>query len=138
MSQTAIGLGTRQGYSGYGPEEGHEGLRRQIAEKIYKNEIKASEIFVSDGACCDIGRLQMLFGPHVSVAIQDPSYPAYVDGSIMQGVDEIVYMPCTPENDFFPDFKHVTRTDIIYMCYPNNPTGATASKDQFKKIGGFC
>ena len=138
MSQATIKLSTPSGYTGYGPEEGQEELRQCIASKIYQNGIKSSEVFVSDGACCDIGRLQMLFGPHVSVAIQDPAYPAYVDGSIMQGVSEIVYMPCTPENDFFPDLENVPKTDIIYFCSPNNPTGATATKTQLKKLVDFA
>lgn len=138
MSEAALKLGTSSGYTGYGPEEGQEELRRQIAAKIYQNDFKPEEIFVSDGACCDIGRLQMLFGPHVSVAIQDPTYPAYADGSIMQGVNEIVYMPCTPDNDFFPDLEKVQRTDIIYFCSPNNPTGAAATKAQLEKLVRFA
>lgn len=138
MSQAALNLNTKSGYTGYGPEEGHKTLREQISAKIYQDNIKPDEIFVSDGACCDIGRLQMLFGPTVSVAIQDPSYPAYVDGSIMQGVNEIIYMPCTPENDFFPDLENLPRTDIIYFCSPNNPTGAAATRNQLKKLVSFA
>lgn len=138
MSQTALKLGTRTGYTGYGPEEGHQDLRQHIASHIYKNEFKASEVFVSDGAGCDIGRLQMLFGPDVSVAIQDPAYPAYADGCVIQGVSEIFYMPCTPENDFFPDLENIPKTDIIYFCSPNNPTGAVATKDQLEKLVNFA
>lgn len=138
MSDAALKLGTCTGYSGYGPEEGRENLRQQIASRIYQNNLKPSEIFVSDGAGCDIGRLQMLFGPHVSVAIQDPSYPAYVDGCIIQGVENIVFMPCTAENDFFPDLEKVPRTDIIYFCSPNNPTGAAATKAQLRKLVHFA
>lgn len=138
MSQTSTQLSTHSGYTGYGPEEGQQDLRQQIAYKIYQNNLKPDEIFVSDGACCDIGRLQMLFGPHVSVAIQDPSYPAYVDGSIMQGVNDIVFMPCIPENDFFPDLENVRKTDIIYFCSPNNPTGAAATQTQLKRLVDFA
>lgn len=138
LSQAALNLGTAAGYSGYGPEEGYEELRQRIASKIYNHAIHSSEVFVSDGAGCDIGRLQTLFGPHVSVAIQDPAYPAYADGSILQGVQEIVYMPCTPENHFFPDLEKVPRTDIIYFCSPNNPTGAAATKSQLNKLVNFA
>lgn len=138
MSQAALRLSTKNGYTGYGPEEGQQELRHLIAAKIYQNKLKGSEIFVSDGACCDIGRLQTLFGSDISVAIQDPSYPAYVDGSIIQGVKEIVFMPCTPANNFFPDLEKVPRTDIIYFCSPNNPTGAAATKMQLKKLIEFA
>lgn len=127
-----------EGYTGYGPEQGNGELRQKIASIIYQNMIRASDIFISDGAKCDIGRLQMLFGPHVTVAIQDPAYPVYVDGSIMQGVDKIVYMPCTPENNFFPDLDKVPRTDIIYFCSPNNPTGAVATKEQLQRLVQFA
>ncbi len=138
LSQAALKLGTGSGYSGYGPEEGHQELRQMIATKIYQGAIHSSEIFVSDGAGCDIGRLQVLFGSHVSVAIQDPAYPAYVEGSIIQGVQEIIYMPCTPENHFFPALEKIPRTDIIYFCSPNNPTGATATRSQLKKLVNFA
>lgn len=138
LSEAALKLGTSAGYSGYGPEEGYPDLRQEIAAKIYHNNFHASEIFVSDGAGCDIGRLQMLFGPNVSVAIQDPAYPAYVDGSIIQGVREIVFMPCLPENEFFPDLENIPRTDLIYFCSPNNPTGAAATRSQLKKLINFA
>jgi LL-diaminopimelate aminotransferase len=138
MSQAALKLGTREGYTGYGPEEGQEDLRQTISSHFYQSKFNPSEIFVSDGACCDIARLQTLFGPQISVAIQDPSYPAYADGSLIQGVNEIVYLPCTAENDFFPDLENVPRTDIIYFCSPNNPTGAVATKTQLKKLVDFA
>ncbi|KIC75006.1 Aminotransferase ALD1 [Neochlamydia sp. TUME1] len=138
MSQEAMKLGTIQGYSGYGPEQGLNELRERIASQLYFNRISSSEVFVSDGAKCDIGRLQMLLGKHVSVAIQDPAYPVYVDGSIIQGVSNIVYMPCTPENNFFPDLERTPRTDIIYFCSPNNPTGAVATKDQLTRLVDFA
>lgn len=131
-------LHTPEGYSGYGPEQGYIELRQKIASKIYENKVKASDIFISDGAKCDIGRLQLLFGPQVTIAIQDPAYPVYVDGSIMQGVDKIIYMPCTPENNFFPDLDKVPRTDIIYFCSPNNPTGAVATKQQLQRLVQFA
>ncbi|MGE5196406.1 MAG: LL-diaminopimelate aminotransferase, partial [Anaerolineae bacterium] len=105
---------------------------------IYSGRISKEEIFVSDGACSDIGRLQMLFGPKVSVAVQDPTYPLYLEGSILQGVQTIVRMPCLPENDFFPKLETLPRTDLIYFCSPNNPTGAAATKKQLEALVGWA
>ena len=127
-------LGTRAGYSGYGSSQGLESLRCNIKAKIYYNTIQTDEIFISDGAKCDIGRLQMLFGKNVSIAVQDPAYPVYVDGSLIQGVETIVSMPCSPENDFFPNLKALPRTDLIYFCSPNNPTGTAATKAQLEQL----
>lgn len=138
LVEEARKLGTRLGYSGYGPEQGNEELRSRIAFKLYQGNIKPGEVFVSDGAKCDLGRLQLLFGPDVSIAVQDPVYPVYVDGSIMHGVKNIHFMPCLPENDFFPDFDHVPRTDLIYFCSPNNPTGAVASRAQLEDLVAFA
>lgn len=138
LSEAGKKLGTVEGYTGYGPEQGYANLREQIAKKIYRDLVKPSEIFISDGAKCDIGRLQMLFGPQISIAIQDPAYPVYVDGSIMQGIDQIIYMPCKPENHFFPDLENTPRTDLIYFCSPNNPTGAAATKEQLEKLVKFA
>lgn len=131
-------LGTKEGYSGYGPEQGGRQLREAIASKIYNGKVSPEDIFISDGAKCDIGRLQTLFGGDISVAVQDPAYPVYVDGSLIQGVKEIVYMPCTPENQFFPDLEKTPRTDLIYICSPNNPTGAPASREQLQKLIQFA
>lgn len=101
LAEAAAALGTKEGYSGYGPEQGLKSLREKIADKLYANRIKAEEIFISDGAKCDLGRLQMLFGSDISIAVQDPAYPVYIDGSLIQGVKNIVSMSCKPENDFF-------------------------------------
>jgi LL-diaminopimelate aminotransferase len=131
-------LGTVEGYSGYGPEQGAKALREKIAFRIYGNRVAADDIFVSDGAKCDLGRLQMLFGRDVSIAVQDPAYPVYIDGSLIQGVQRIVPMHCTPENDFFPDLDSVARTDLIYFCSPNNPTGAVATKKQLEQLVAFA
>lgn len=138
LSSAAAELGTVEGYSGYGPEQGMSQLREQIAAAIYGNRLKADEIFVSDGAKCDLGRLQMLFGNKVSIAVQDPAYPVYIEGSLIQGVKRIAYMPCTPENQFFPDLSQVERTDLIYFCSPNNPTGAVASRQQLEQLVTFA
>jgi LL-diaminopimelate aminotransferase len=149
LHNAAKGLGTEQGYSGYGDEQGQMSLRAAIAEKVYNNRVDAQEVFVSDGAKCDIGRLQTLFGADVRVAVQDPAYPVYVDGSVLIGAtgeydDDksqfggITYMPCTKENGFFPDLEGLPDVDIIYFCSPNNPTGAAATREQLEKLVGWA
>ncbi|KAL5210157.1 hypothetical protein ABZP36_005780 [Zizania latifolia] len=109
-------------------------LRAAIAATYYADlGIEETDIFVSDGAKCDISRLQVLFGSNVKIAVQDPSYPAYVDSSVIMGqtglyqedvqkYGHIEYMRCNPENGFFPDLSSVLRTDVIFFCSPNNPT----------------
>jgi len=145
LINSASGLGTKEGYSGYGAEQGLAELREKIASKIYNGIVSDEEIFVSDGAKPDIGRLQLLFGDNVTVAVQDPAYPVYVDSSVMFGktgsynsdtnrFDNIIYMPCTPENNFFPDLKKMPKTDVIFFCSPNNPTGAVATREQLKQL----
>jgi LL-diaminopimelate aminotransferase len=142
-------LGTKEGYSGYGAEQGMGDLRAKIASVLYNDLIDASEVFVSDGAKCDIMRVQQMFGPLVTSAVQDPSYPVYVDTSVMMGqtglineetrqYDNIVYMPCTAENDFFPDLASLPRADVVYFCSPNNPTGAAATKEQLTELVNIC
>jgi LL-diaminopimelate aminotransferase len=142
-------LGTKDGYSGYGDGNGQARLREKIAETLYNGLIDADEVFVSDGAKCDIMRLQQMFGAKVTSAVQDPSYPVYVDTSVMMGqtgtqdpetmqYDNIVYMPCTPDNGFFPDYASVPRADVVYLCSPNNPTGAAATKEQLEGIVKLC
>ncbi|MGZ3634343.1 MAG: LL-diaminopimelate aminotransferase [Parachlamydiaceae bacterium] len=138
LSKASKKLSTREGYSGYGPEQGIKDLRETIALQIYQGEISADDIFISDGAKCDLGRLQALFGGNVSIAVQDPAYPVYIDGSLIQGVQKIVFLPCTPENDFFPDLTIAERTDLIYFCSPNNPTGAVATKQQLERLVQFA
>lgn len=138
LAEVSSGLGTLKGYSGYGPEQGVKSLREEIASKVYNNLVSSDEVFISDGAKCDLGRLQMLFGSGVSIAVQDPAYPVYIDGSLIQGVENIVHLPCTPENQFFPDLTKVPRTDLIYFCSPNNPTGAVATREQLEKLVRFA
>lgn len=146
MKNYVEALGTAAGYSGYGDEQGNTALRKKIAEVYYKGMADASEVFVSDGAKCDIARIQTLFGSKVKVAVQDPAYPVYVDGSVVvgaagknngSGYKGISYLPCTPENNFFPNLKSVKKNSIIYFCSPNNPTGATATKEQLKELVDF-
>ena len=149
LVDSASKLGTKEGYSGYGAEQGMGPLRQKIAEKLYNGIIKDSEVFVSDGAKCDIMRVQQVFGPGVTTAVQDPSYPVYVDTSVMMGqtgdidsstnqYNNIVYMPCTAENDFFPDIENIPRADIVYFCSPNNPTGAAATREQLERLVKVC
>lgn len=150
MATRANELSTIEGYSGYGAEQGEKKLRAAIASTYYKGlGIEETDIFVSDGAKCDISRLQLLFGANARIAVQDPSYPAYVDSSVIMGqtanfqkdiekYGNIEYMRCTPENGFFPDLSSVKRTDIIFFCSPNNPTGATASREQLTRLVQFA
>jgi len=149
LARAAAGLGTAEGYSGYGDEQGFASLRQAIADRLYQGRVAAEEVLASDGAKCDIGRLQLLFGNQVTVAVQDPSYPVYVDGSVIMGAsggfdpasgqyDGIVYMPCLPENQFFPDLGALPRTDLIYFCSPNNPTGAVATREQLGQLVEFA
>ena len=118
-------------------------------EVLYDGLVSADEVFVSDGAKCDVGRIQQLFGSQVSVAVQDPAYPVYVDGSVMVGAagrtpataagyQDIVYMPCLPENDFFPDLSVVKPDSLVYFCSPNNPTGAVATRAQLQQLVDFA
>lgn len=150
MKEYVEGLGTPDGYDGYGDDSaGFTAFRQKIASVLYKDLVSADEVFVSDGAKCDVGRLQQLFGANVSVAVQDPSYPVYVDGSVMvgaagkmpkdeNGYKDIVYMPCLPQNGFFPDLSCVKNNSLIYFCSPNNPTGAVASKSDLQKLVSFA
>ena len=142
-------LSTKEGYSGYGDEQGLTALRERIAAVLYGGRITADEVFVSDGAKCDIGRLQLLFGREVEVSVQDPSYPVYVDGSVIigaagpygdgkngghAGYAGVRYLPCTAENGYFPDLTRLPENGLVYFCSPNNPTGAVATKDQLSAL----
>ena len=149
LSLYGAGMSTLEGYSGYGPEQGNAGLRHLIASRFYPGLAEANEIFVSDGTKCDIGRLQVLFGSSATIAVQDPTYPVYVDTAVALGQGEaqqeatgcygnIVYMPCTSSNSFFPDLEALPRTDLIYFCSPNNPTGAVATHEQLARLIRFA
>lgn len=127
----------RESFHGYGPEQGYQFLRDKIAAVDFAEnniQISADEIFVSDGAKCDCGNIQELFSADTRIAVSDPVYPVYVDTNIMAGRDNIVYMPCTKENGFvpMPDDIANEKPDVVYLCYPNNPTGAVATKQQLK------
>ncbi|MCL7031894.1 hypothetical protein MKW94_024927 [Papaver nudicaule] len=150
MAERAKALSTLGGYSGYGAEQGEKKLRAAIASTYYGDlGIEDSDIFVSDGAKCDISRLQLLFGANVSIAVQDPSYPAYVDSGVILGqtgqfdkdvekYGNIEYMRCNPENGFFPDLSSTSKTDVIFFCSPNNPTGAAATREQLTQLVQFA
>ena len=127
-------LATKESYSGYGPEQGHLELRKRIAEKIYNDLVEPGDIFVSDGAKCDLGRLQLLLRPDASIAIQDPTYPVYVDTSLITGKPSIHFLPCLPENGFFPDLERTPKVDALFFCSPNNPTGAAATRGELEAL----
>lgn len=131
-------------FRGYGPEQGYDFLIEDIIENDFKTlgiELKNSEVFVSDGAKCDTGNFQELFSQDNIIAVTDPVYPVYVDSNVMAGrsgiinedgfYENIVYLPCTAENNFVPALPEED-VDIIYLCFPNNPTGTTLTKDQLK------
>ncbi|MHB9291165.1 LL-diaminopimelate aminotransferase [Hollandina sp. SP2] len=135
-------LGRVEGYSGYS-DEGLRSLRERISQVFYGGQFTVDEIFISDGAKCDIGRLQLLFGLGTTVAVQDPSYPVYVDGSVLigaagpwagTGYQGIRYLPCTAENSYFPDLSCFPVNGLFYFCSPNNPTGATATREQLSAL----
>lgn len=149
LSEGAARLGTEEGYAGYGAEQGYGPIRDKISKVLYNSKVAPEEIFVSDGAKCDISRLQQVFGSGVTISVQDPSYPVYVDTAVMLGqtgnFDEslsqfagVEYMACSPENDFFPNLDNVKRTDVIFFCSPNNPTGAVATREQLTKLVQFA
>ena len=120
-------------FRGYGPERGYDFLREAIVENDFRSrgiDIEADEVFVSDGAKSDTGNFQELLSRDCVVAVTDPVYPVYIDANTMAG-REIIQLPCTEENGFVPELpsKHV---DVIYLCYPNNPTGMTLTKEQLK------
>jgi LL-diaminopimelate aminotransferase len=142
MRRAVDELGRRETFRGYGPEQGYEFLRSTIAQLDYRDrkiDIEDDEIFVSDGSKCDCGYILDILGDQNKVAITDPVYPAYVDTNVMAGhtgavrkdgsYESIVYLPCTAENNFVPEppKEHV---DLVYLCFPNNPTGAVASREQ--------
>lgn len=145
MHQAVTEMGTYEGFHGYGPEQGYPFLREAIAKWDYNDrgiDIKPEEIFVSDGAKSDCGNLGDIFGVDNVVAVCDPVYPVYVDSNAMAGRagdfneelgrwSKLIYMPCVEENNFTPE-PPKERADIIYLCFPNNPTGAMATREQLK------
>lgn len=134
MHKAVDEIGTQEGFKGYGPEQGYEFLRKAIVENDYKTrgvEIQEDEIFVSDGAKCDCGNIVDIFAANNKVAITDPVYPVYLDTNIMSG-REVVYLPVTEQNNFKPELPK-EKVDMIYLCFPNNPTGTVLEKEDLKK-----
>ena len=134
MHRAVDELATAKTFRGYGPEEGYPWLKQAIIENEYRPrgvELDLSEVFISDGAGSDLGNLSELFDNSNRVAILDPSYPSYVDTSKMAGRD-IIFLPSHAENRFVPDLPK-QQADIIYLCFPNNPTGAVLTHDQLKR-----
>jgi len=142
LHDAVTALGTREGYSGYGDSEGNPELRQAISAHYQAcgADVSADDVFVSDGAKPDSSNIQSIFGTENIVAVQDPAYPVYVDSNVIAGrsgeavdgcYEGFVYMPCTAENGFFPDLPR-SKVDLIYICSPNNPTGAVATREQLK------
>ena len=139
-------MGKAETFHGYAPDLGYEFLRTAIADHDYKSrgcDISADEIFVSDVAKCDSGNIQEIFSVDNKIAVCDPVYPVYVDTNVMAGRtgtydpkaetwSDVIYMPCTAENNFIPEFPR-ENPDLIYLCIPNNPTGTTITKSQLQE-----
>ncbi len=141
MKKAADELGNEETFRGYGPEQGYDFLRKAIKENEYNDlKINEDEIFISDGAKCDTGNIVDIFSKENKVAITDPVYPVYLDTNVMSGrsgkfkdgkYQNIIYMPVTEENNFIPELpKEIP--DIIYLCFPNNPTGTVLTKEELK------
>jgi LL-diaminopimelate aminotransferase len=144
MHRAVDELGRRDTFRGYGPEQGYDWLRAAIAQHDFRDkgvEVADDEIFVSDGSKCDCGNILDIFGHQNKIAISDPVYPVYVDTNVMAGhtgtADDagayagVVYLPGTPANGFVPE-PPAEKADLIYLCSPNNPTGATATRAQLR------
>lgn len=146
MKNAAEEMGKKETFKGYGPEQGYSFLREKIVKFDYKKrgiDIDIDEVFVSDGAKCDTGNIGDIFGIDNIVAITDPVYPVYLDTNVMAGrtgsfnedtakFDKVIYMPVTAENNFIPELPK-EKVDMIYLCFPNNPTGTVLTKQQLKK-----
>ncbi|BDZ68829.1 LL-diaminopimelate aminotransferase [Methanobacterium ferruginis] len=138
-------MGKKETFRGYGPEQGYDFLMEQIIKHDYTPRgitLSKDELFISDGAKCDTGNIQEIFGLGNTVAVTDPVYPVYVDSNVMAGrtgpmgengrYQKLVYIPCTEDNDFVPELPD-TPVDLIYLCFPNNPTGTALTKAQLKE-----
>lgn len=145
MHKAVDEMGQAETFRGYAPDLGYEFLRNAIAKGDYQDrgaDIAADEIFVSDGAKCDSSNIQEIFSLDNKIAVCDPVYPVYVDSNVMAGRtgtydagtqmwSDVIYMPCTAENNFAPELPKET-PDLIYLCFPNNPTGSTITKEQLQ------
>ena len=144
FSKAVDEMGDADTFMGYGPEQGYEFLAKAIIENDYNRygiDLDTSEVFISDGAKCDTGNIQEIFGIDNKIAVTDPVYTVYVDTNVMAGrtgemqddgmYEGLTYIKCNAENGFVPELPSEP-VDIIYLCYPNNPTGTTLSRDQLK------
>jgi LL-diaminopimelate aminotransferase len=143
MEKAVREMGRRETFRGYGPDFGYDFLVNAIREGDYASrgiDLAYDEVFVSDGAKCDVGNIQELFAPDAVIAVTDPVYPVYVDSNAMAGRagdwtgerwDRLVYLPCNEENGFVPPVP-AEPVDVIYLCYPNNPTGTVLNREQLK------
>ncbi len=134
LKKAADEMGTKEGFKGYGPEQGYDFLKSALASYYQKTsavELQLDEIFVSDGAKSDIGNILDIFSNDNVIAVTDPVYPVYVDTNVMAG-RKITYIPANKDNGFLPMPTEGFEADIIYLCSPNNPTGAAYTKDQLK------
>ena len=144
MIEAVEEMGDHSTFKGYGPEQGYAWLREKIAAHDFQArgcEVDASEIFISDGSKCDTGNILDIFGDDNAIAVTDPVYPVYVDTNVMAGhtglanekgeFEGFVYLPITAQNNFTAEIPS-EKVDLIYLCFPNNPTGATATKEHLK------
>ena len=143
MHKAVDEMGRQETFRGYGPDYGYDFLVNAIRENDYASrgvEVAFDEVFISDGAKCDVGNIQELFSEDAVIAVTDPVYPVYVDSNAMAGRageyrdgkwDRLVYLPCNAENGFVPALP-TQPVDVIYLCYPNNPTGTVLTKAQLK------
>lgn len=144
MEKAAKEMGEKETFRGYGPEQGYDFLINAVIDGEYKSrniDISADEIFISDGSKCDVANIQEIFDINSTIAIADPVYPVYLDSNVMAGrsgalnnegyFEKIIYMPSTKENNFKPDFPK-SHVDLIYICSPNNPTGAALTLEELK------
>ena len=145
MTEAVAEMGDRSTFKGYGPEQGYTWLREKIATQDFQGrgcDIDASEIFISDGSKCDSGNILDIFGHNNTIAVTDPVYPVYVDTNVMVGntgplnkkgeYEGLVYLPIRAENNFIAEIP-TQKVDLIYLCFPNNPTGATATKEYLQR-----
>lgn len=145
MTEAVAEMGDRSTFKGYGPEQGYAWLREKIAAQDFQGrgcDIDASEIFISDGSKCDSGNILDIFGHNNTIAVTDPVYPVYVDTNVMAGntgplnekgeYEGLVYLPIRAENNFIAEIP-TQKVDLIYLCFPNNPTGATATKEYLQR-----
>ena len=150
MHKAVDEMASADSFRGSGPEQGYGFLREAVIENEFAPrgvKLDPSEVFISDGSKCDTGNFQEIFGIDNVIAVTDPVYPVYVDTNVMAGrtggameegcYERIVYMPCTADNNFVPELPSEP-VDLIYLCYPNNPTGAVATKEQLKKWVDFA